>query len=187
MQQYADIYSLQNYSICFGCHSTHHQEYQKLYPQPPVQVILLVTLLPSFVVWSGLVVRVKLLILLMMGAVTTETCRVVLQWINICILLHLLDFYSHWMSDSLTPFHKKHVVYLRPDNRLPFATLTDALRPLYLVMTQHFFRDVQDDSRFVMECCSMTITLSDDNSRCLKVYNWPRRLWGSRGIALLFL
>ena len=30
-----------------------------------------------------------------MGAVTPETCRVVLQWIIICILLHLLDFYSH--------------------------------------------------------------------------------------------
>ena len=27
-----------------------------------------------------------------------ETCRVVLQWINICILLHLLDFYSHWIT-----------------------------------------------------------------------------------------
>jgi len=40
-------------------------------------------------------VRVQFLILLMMGAVTPETCRVVLQWINICILLHLLDFYSH--------------------------------------------------------------------------------------------
>ena len=39
MQQYADIYSLQNYPTCFGCHSTHHQEYQKLYPQPPVQVV----------------------------------------------------------------------------------------------------------------------------------------------------
>jgi len=26
-QQYADIYLLQNYSTCFGCHSTHHQEY----------------------------------------------------------------------------------------------------------------------------------------------------------------
>ena len=25
-------------------------------------------------------------------------CKVVLQWINICILLHLLDFYSHWIS-----------------------------------------------------------------------------------------
>ena len=50
MQQYADIYSLQNYSTCFGCHTTHHQEYQILYPQPPVQVILLVPLLPSDVV-----------------------------------------------------------------------------------------------------------------------------------------
>ena len=39
--------------------------------------------------------RVQFLILLMMGAVTPETWRVVLQWINICILLHLLDFYSH--------------------------------------------------------------------------------------------
>jgi len=62
MQQYAHIYSLQNYSTCFGCHSTHHQEYQKLYPQPPVQVILLVPLLLS-----------------MMGNVTPKTCRVVLQ------------------------------------------------------------------------------------------------------------
>jgi len=26
MQQYADIYSLQNYSTCFRCHSTHHQD-----------------------------------------------------------------------------------------------------------------------------------------------------------------
>ena len=26
-QQYADIYLLQSYSTCFGCHSTHHQEY----------------------------------------------------------------------------------------------------------------------------------------------------------------
>jgi len=32
-----------------------------------------------------------------MGGVTPDTCRVVLQWINICILLHLLDFYSHWI------------------------------------------------------------------------------------------
>jgi len=54
MQQYADIYSPQNYSTCFGCHSTHYQEYQKLYPQPPVQVILLVPQLRSYVVWSGL-------------------------------------------------------------------------------------------------------------------------------------
>jgi len=28
----------------------------------------------------------------MMGAVTPETCRVALQYINICILLHLVGF-----------------------------------------------------------------------------------------------
>jgi len=27
MQQYADIYSLQCHSTCFGRHSAHHQEY----------------------------------------------------------------------------------------------------------------------------------------------------------------
>jgi hypothetical protein len=27
IQQYADIYLLQSHSTCFGCHSTHHQEY----------------------------------------------------------------------------------------------------------------------------------------------------------------
>jgi len=50
MQQYADIYSLQNHSICFGCHSTHHQECSKLKLQPLVQVILLVPLFNSNVV-----------------------------------------------------------------------------------------------------------------------------------------
>ena len=42
----------------------------------------------------------------MMGAVTPETCRVVLQWINICILLHLLDFYSHYIISHY--FHTLH-------------------------------------------------------------------------------
>jgi len=27
MQQYADIYVMQNHSTCFACHRTHHQEY----------------------------------------------------------------------------------------------------------------------------------------------------------------
>jgi len=36
--------------------------------------------------------RVQFFILLMMGAVTPETCRVVLQRINICILLHLVGY-----------------------------------------------------------------------------------------------
>jgi len=34
-------------------HRTHHQEYWKLYPLPPVQVILLVPLIPSNVARSG--------------------------------------------------------------------------------------------------------------------------------------
>jgi len=42
-----------------------------------------------------------------MGAVTPETCRVLLQWINICILLHLLDFYSHWITMHGTTSLKK--------------------------------------------------------------------------------
>jgi len=36
--------------------------------------------------------RLQFLVLLMMGAVTPEPCRVSLQWINICILLHLVGF-----------------------------------------------------------------------------------------------
>jgi len=31
-------------------------------------------------------------VLLMVGAVTPKTCRVTLQWINICMLLHLVGF-----------------------------------------------------------------------------------------------
>ena len=47
MQRYADIYLLHSHSTCFGHHSTHHQEYQKLYLLPLVQVMILVQLLPS--------------------------------------------------------------------------------------------------------------------------------------------
>jgi len=87
MQQYADIYSLQNYSTCFGCHSTY------------CLFILVNPCILQYDLYRRL--WVQFLILLMMGAVTPKTCIVVLQWINICILLHLLDFYSH-----------KFVVYL---------------------------------------------------------------------------
>ena len=34
----------------------------------------------------------QFLVLLLMGAVTAETCRVTLQQIDICILLHLVGF-----------------------------------------------------------------------------------------------
>jgi len=46
--------------------------------------------------------------------VTPETCRVALQWINICILLHLLDFYSHWikMHGTMRLKNQKHVTDL---------------------------------------------------------------------------
>jgi len=69
MQQYADIYLLQSRSTCFGCHSTHHQarsghvggkylyQYYDLYRR----------------------LRLQFLVLLMMGAVTPETCRATLQ------------------------------------------------------------------------------------------------------------
>ena len=49
MQQYAHIYLLQSHSTYFGCHSTHHQ------------------------------LRLQFLVLLMMSAVTPETCRMTLQ------------------------------------------------------------------------------------------------------------
>ena len=45
------------YSTCFGSHSTHHQEYYDLYGR----------------------LRLQFLVLLMMGAVTPETCIVTLQ------------------------------------------------------------------------------------------------------------
>jgi len=58
--------------------------------------------------------RGQFLIFLMMGAVTSETCIVVLKWINICILLHLLDFYSHWiMMHGTTSLKNLYSVSLR--------------------------------------------------------------------------
>ena len=45
MQLFAvNFISLQGHSTCFGCFHTLHQEYIKLYLQPPVQVILLLQL-----------------------------------------------------------------------------------------------------------------------------------------------
>jgi len=110
IQQYADIYSLQNFSTCFGYHSTHHQEYYKLYLHPPVHVILLVPLLPSNVYRR---MQVQFLILLMMGAVIPETCREVLQWINICILLDLLDFLFTLKTVNVVPCTVVHRILLR--------------------------------------------------------------------------
>jgi len=42
------------------------------------------------------------LILLIMGVVTPKTCRVSLQYINICILLQLVGFLLTWNYDART-------------------------------------------------------------------------------------
>jgi len=59
------------------------------------------------------------LILLMMGAVTPETCRVALQLINICIVLHLLDLYSHsiiYLDQAITASFQIFLVDHSPHN-----------------------------------------------------------------------
>jgi len=81
MQQYADIYLLQSHSTCFGCHST-----------PSSGVLKSVTATSgkghntgtATSLQRGLIgprwrLRLQFLVLLMMGAVTPETCRVTLQ------------------------------------------------------------------------------------------------------------
>jgi len=88
--------------------------------------------------------RVQFLVLLMMGAVTPETCRVTLQWINICILLHLLDFYSHWITMHGTMSLKKKVTnfvfvlpLLHPNvTQATFRTRLPAQRKQSLVLLQ---------------------------------------------------
>ena len=76
--------------------------------------------------------RVQFLVLLMMGAVTPETCRVGLQWINICILMHLLDFYSHWITmhatTSLPPPPKKKKSSIRRQTNHPNRLDTACIR-----------------------------------------------------------
>ena len=79
----------------------------KNYPQPPVQVW-------QYDLYRRL--RVQYLILVMMGAVTPETYRVVLRWINICILLHMLDFLPvilvriSWNLNFLNRFSKNRQI-----------------------------------------------------------------------------
>ena len=57
--------------------------------------------------------RLQFLILLMMGAVTPETCRVTLQWINICMLLHLVGFLLTLNCDARNHEFKKKNHVLR--------------------------------------------------------------------------
>jgi len=83
MQQYTDIYLLQSHSTCFGCHSPiirstkncnrslryrSHCEIQFIPVNPCI--------LQYDLYWR---LRLQFVVLLMMGAVTTETCSVTLQ------------------------------------------------------------------------------------------------------------
>ena len=64
MQLYADIYLLQSHSTCFGCHRpAGHVGGKQLYRYYDLYRRL----------------QLQFLVLLMMGAVTPETCRVTLQ------------------------------------------------------------------------------------------------------------
>ena len=93
MQQYACMYLLQNHSTCFGLHCTYHQEYIKLQLQPLVQVIVSEQQPSSNVAKFGHVggklllryydlyqrLQLQFYVLLMIGAMEPETCRVILQ------------------------------------------------------------------------------------------------------------
>ena len=77
MQQYADIYLLNSHSTCFGRHSTHHQEYKSVTATSGTGH----NTGTATSLQRGLYRRLRLqfLVLLMMGAVTPETCRATLQ------------------------------------------------------------------------------------------------------------
>jgi len=69
MQEYADIYLLQSHSTCFVCHSTHHQE--PIGPRWREVAVPVLQPVPE--------AAVTVFVLLMMGAVTPETCKVTSQ------------------------------------------------------------------------------------------------------------
>ena len=59
---------------------------------------------------SGVLKTVQFSVPLMMGAVTPETYRVILQYINICVLLHLVGFllilnYDAWNHELKIQFY----------------------------------------------------------------------------------
>ena len=87
MQQYVDIYLLQSHSTCFGCPP--HPSSGVLKPvtatsgtghnigsATSLQRGQVETAVPTWPRWR---VGLQFLVLLMMGAVTPETCRVTLQ------------------------------------------------------------------------------------------------------------
>ena len=97
--------------------------------------------------------RVQFLILLMMGAVTPETCRVVLLWINMCILLHLLDFYSHWITMHGTTSLKKFIVGVLSWFR---HYLIVVLRERSVIVAVH----MADTSVFLIPCFTFLLDIS---------------------------
>ena len=71
MQEYADIYLLQSHYTCFGCHSTPSSD------GPDLATLGGKYLYRYFDLYRSL--GLQFLVLLMMGTVTTETCKVTLQ------------------------------------------------------------------------------------------------------------
>ena len=109
--------------------------------------------------------RVQFLILLMTGAMTPETYRVVLQQINICILLHLLDFYSRWiMMHGTTSFKIKDM----NTNEKVFPT------PI-ISSTKSWSSKQCDDSHLTMRyaaCQNTAVTIFGQESLCHYQNQW---------------
>jgi len=100
-----------------------------------------------------------------MGAVTPETCRVVLQWINICILLHLLDFYPHWTNTviylavwtvhlvecyyicgtnaqyifTISVSHSTATCFISEESRVMYAKVTKLIKSQFLSIVLHIY------------------------------------------------
>jgi len=81
MQQYADIYLMQSHSTCFGCHSTHLPDQATLEGR-------------YYYLYRRL--RLQFLVLLMMGAVTPETCS------DFAVNKYLLTDASGWTFTDIT-------------------------------------------------------------------------------------
>ena len=73
------------------------------------------------VLWPVPEAAVTDLVLLMMVAVTPETCRVTLQWIYICILLHLVGFLLTLIFNNffITFSHAVPCIFFSPNGLHP--------------------------------------------------------------------
>ena len=99
--------------------------------------------------------QVEFLILLMMGAVIPEICRVVFQWINICILLHLLDIYSHWITMHGTTSLKLYFTsyFYMHFSRVPFWSYKEIFLQITYLLNAHYM------NHLVYLHCPITLTL----------------------------